>query len=179
MRRGIALGIVCAALGTAVADTPKVVAPFLSGDEESLHVATGAFAGKDSMVVVWWDLMGRGTYPAFGLVPDAKAKGGYRKVKVAKLPEGVIDGKIATALAANLDKDPADELVLELRVNRTGPGGMHTYGTVEYAVLDWNGTSFVRLGALEAKLATKMKSRKDAEADPLTEVELRAALGVK
>lgn len=175
----LALGLVCVALGTAVADTPKAAQPFLSGDEDSLYVATGAFAGKDAMVVVWWDLMGRGSYPAFGLVADAKAKGGYRKVKVAKLPQGVIDGKITTALAANLDKDAADELVLELRVNRTGPGGMHTYGTVEYAVLDWNGTSFVRLSTLEAKLATKMKSRADVEADPLSATDLRAALGVK
>ncbi len=86
------------------------------------------------------------------------------------------DGKITTALAANLDQDPADELVLELRVNRRA-GSTHTHGTVEYAVLDWTGTSFVRLSALEAKLAKKVKSRKDAEADPLGDVELRAALG--
>ncbi len=78
LRRALAPGLLCAALGTAVADTPKAATPFLSGDEEALHVATGAFVGKDAMVVVWWDLMGRGTYPAFGLVPDA----GYRKVKV-------------------------------------------------------------------------------------------------
>jgi hypothetical protein len=175
----IALGIVCATLGTAAADTPKAAAPFLTGDEESLAVLTGGFAGKDTMVAVWWDLMGEGSYQAFGLVPDAKAKHGYRKVKVAKLSTGVIEGKIRAAFAGNLDKDPADELVIELGVLRPGPGGMHTHGTFEYVVLDWNGSAFVRMTALEAALAKKMKSRKDSEAAALGDADLRAALGVK
>ena len=171
------VALVLASAGTAHAGgSPAHVAPYLTGEEDGVHVVTGAFGAKDTTVVVIFSLRGRGGFSGFALIPDAKAKSGHRKVALPKLPAGAVDGGMRTALVANLDKDPDDELVLGLQVFRNAGGG--SYGTWEYVVLDGNGKRFVRLPALENKLARKMTSREDpAKTDELTEADVRDALG--
>ena len=48
---------------------------------------------------------------------------------------GTNDGALKVALVANLDKDPAKELVVELYVSL----GTATNTTCESVLLDWNG----------------------------------------
>jgi len=158
-------------------DPPAAVTPFLDGEEGGVLAVRGTFGSvKDTLLVVIFDMKGAGSFRGFGLVPDAKAKHGHKKVAVPKLPAGTLGGEMKAALVANLDKDANDEVVLELAVQRSG--GSHTFGSFEYVVLDWNGTAFVRVKALEAKLAKKMKSR-EAQHDALAEADVRDALGLK
>lgn len=159
---------------------PAHAAPFLTGDEDGVHTATGSFGpAKDTTIVVIHSMLGQGSYSGFALVPDAKAKHGQRKLALPKLPVGVVEGGMKTALIANLDKDADDELVLELRVQKSvkSKEGGHSYGTFEYVVLDWDGKQHVRAAALEKKLAQRMASREDHAAE-LTDADVRAALGV-
>jgi hypothetical protein len=182
MKSPLAALLILALSGTAYADDPPShVTPFLSGDEGSVHAVTGAFGpAKDTTVVVAWDLRGAGSYAGFALVPDAKAKQGYRKLALPKLPAGSIDGAMKTALVANLDKDADDELVIELGIQRSVASreGGYSYGTVTYVVLDWTGKAFVRAAALERKVAAAMKARPELQTDPLAEADLRKALGL-
>ena len=184
-RSGLPLAAVawCLAMshGRARADAPPdPVAPFLSAHDDMHYTATGAFGpAQDTIVVVTFDLRGAGTFRGFALVPDATSAHGYRKLALPKLPKGSMGGEMRTALVANLDQDPADELVLEFHVDRyaPSPAGGYTYGTREYVVLDWNGKAFVRLYPLEQKLARAMKKR-ELWTEPLTEEQIRSALGL-
>ena len=119
-------------------------------------------------------------FSGFALVPDPNAKNGHRKLPLPPLPSGSIVGGIKTALIANLDKDADDELVVQLQVFRSVSNGVDgfAYGTVEYAVLDWNGKKFVRVPALENKLAAKMESRETGRTFSLSEEDTRNALGL-
>jgi hypothetical protein len=181
----IALGL-GAAPGLAIADAPPVpasVQPFLDGSEDFVHTATGAFGAKDTTVVVWFDIRGAGTFEGFALIPDARAPHGTRKQALPRLPGGSIDGGLRIPLVANLDKDADDELVIELHVQRSvsdpsGQYGGYSYGSVEYAVLDWTGKAFVRVTGLEQKLAAKMKARTQDRNTALSDADLRAALGL-
>lgn len=165
MTRILAAGVVwsIAVSVAAYADVPASVQPFLDDkmDEDNVKVLTGAFGPKGTMFVVTSSIYGHGSFPAFVLVPDAKAKSGMTKRTVPKLPEVTMDGAIPVAFAANLDADKDDEIVVELHVSRTGPGGNYTYGTYDFAVLDWNGKTFARVRALENKLAAQLKKQLD------------------
>lgn len=48
----------------------------------------------------------------------------------------------------------------------------------EHVVLDWDGKQFVRVSALEKKLAAKMDARPENKTDVLPEADIRAALGI-
>jgi hypothetical protein len=177
MQRTIALALLLAGGLAHAEDAPAAVTPFLDGEEGGVLTVRGTFGSvKDTLLIVIFDMKGAGSFRGFGLVPDAKAKHGHKKVSVAKLPAGTLGGEMKTALVANLDKDANDEVVLELAVQRSG--GTHTFGSFEYVVLDWNGSGFVRVKALEGKLAKKMKSR-EAQHEALSDADVRAALGVK
>jgi hypothetical protein len=184
MNRSVAsLLLVLACAGTALADDPPShVAPFLdSSDDGFVHAVTGAFGpAKNTTIVVTFNFMGIGQFKGFALVPDAKAKDGHRKLALPRLPAGSMSGTSKVALVANLDKDDADELVIEFDIQDSvsGPEGGFSFSTVTYRVLDWDGKQFVRVAALEKKLETKMKSRAEGKTNPLTEADIRAALGV-
>ncbi len=172
--------LVLACAGTAHAgDPPSHVKPFLDGDED-VYTVTGAFGAKDTTIVMWWNIMGRGSYDGFALVPDAKAKHGQRKLALPRLPSDITDGDIKTALVANLDKDADDELVVQLKVTKSvGGPSPHSYTATAYAVIDWDGKKLVRVTALEKKLEAKMDARDDGfKTDPLKDGDLRAALGL-
>jgi hypothetical protein len=161
---------------------PARAKPFLAGEEENLITVTGAFGpANDTMMVFSFSRMtGDGTFSGFALVPDAKAKHGERKVALPKLPQDSSSGEMNATLVANLDNDADDELVVGFRVFRTvrdHHGGGFSYNIWEYAVLDWNRKKFVRLPALEKKLAAKADSR-EIKGSVLTEEDARAALGV-
>lgn len=167
-----ALLVVAAIGGVAAAEVPAHVKPFLSGSEDEVWTATV----DDVTVVVWWDIMGRGAYKGFGLVVDAKAKGGYRKLALPKLPSGVNEGAMETGLVANLDKDPANELAIALRVTKSG--GTYTYSAWKYLILDYTGVKIVRAGAAERKIAQAMAKRETGASELLGEAELRKVLGI-
>ena len=180
------IALVLVSTATARADEPEQppagAKPFLTGVEENVHTVTGAFGpAKDTMMVFTFNGQGEGSFSGFALVPDDKAKHGQRKLALPRLPIGSIEGGIRTALVANLDKDADDELAIAFHVFRTvsdGKGDGFSYGTTEYVVLDWNGKKFVRLPALEKKLVAKMESRESFQSSPLSDEDLRAALGV-
>jgi hypothetical protein len=159
-------------------ETPAFAKPFLTGDEEHVVVATDAFGpATETSIVITSSLMKTGSFAGFALVPDAAQKDGYRKLPLPALPVGTNDGTMKVALAENLDKDPAKELVVELHVSRAA--ATNTYATYEYVVLDWNGKAFVRVAALEKKLAAAMKKGRPDPTAPFEKDELRAALGIK
>jgi len=183
MRTLSALLLVLAGTAAAYADDPPpYVAPFLMKNELSVYTIKGAFGpAKDTTIVATIAMKDPKTLGGFALVPDARAKDGYRKLPLPRLVSGSADGSTATALVANLDKDAADELVLACRVLRAasdGKGNGFGYSTYEYVVLDWDGKQFVHLPALEKKLAAKMKSRSEGPTDALTEADVRSALGL-
>jgi hypothetical protein len=183
MQRTVAsMLLVLASAGTALADDPPAhVAPFLGEGAENVRVATGAFGpAKETTLVVSWNMMGRGSFESFALVPDARARDGYRKLAVPRFPTPATDGESQVALTANLDKDPADEVVLALHVMKSVQSklGGYTYSAWEYVVLDWDGKQLVRLPVLEKKLEARMKARQENTADLLTDGDLRGALGL-
>jgi hypothetical protein len=158
-------------------EPPASVTPFLDGEEADVMTVTGAFGpAKDMAIVITYDIRGAGSFKGFALVADERAKHGFRKLPIPRLPTGTLDGVMKAALIENLDKDPANELVLELHVQRSG--STYTYGSVDYVVLDWRGSAFVRVRALEKALARKMESRPESRTDPLSEADLRSALGL-
>ncbi len=181
INRALAALVILACTGTAYAkDPPSSVVPFLGGDEDGVHTVTGAFGSvKDTTVVVTFSLKGVGRFSGFVLVPDARAKQGFRKLPLPKLPAGSNDGEVTTALTANLDKDPEDELVLAFHVFRTAGSAQagYSYNTVDYVVIDWNGKKFVRVPALENKLRKAMDARRENTTQALTEDGIRKALG--
>lgn len=181
-RSAASLLLVLACTGTALADDPPShVAPFLGDRDDNVHAVTGAFGpAKNTTIVVTFDFMGIGQFKGFALVPDAKARNGHRKLALPRLPAGSLSGESKFALVANLDKDDADELVLELGIQDSvgSPEGGYSFATVTYRVLDWDGKQFVRVTSLEKKLEAKMQSRAEGKTDPLTEADLRAALGI-
>lgn len=181
-RSVVSMLLVLASAGTAYAeDPPSHVAPFLGDTDDNVHTVTGAFGpAKDTTVVVTFNFKGTGSFHGFALVPDAKAKHGHRKLALPRLPAGSMDGELKLALTANLDKDADDELVIEFHVQASvkSPEGGYSYGTSTYVVLDWDGKQFVRVSALEKKLAAKMDARPENKTDALAEADLRAALGV-
>lgn len=184
MKQAVAATIlVLASAGTARAgDPPAHVAPFLTADAENVRVAQGALGpAKDTTIVVSWNLMGVGSFESFALVPDARARNGYRKLAMPRFPVPATDGESQVALIANLDQDPADELVLAVHVMKDmmSPTGGYTYSAWEYVVIDWDGKQFVRLPVIEKKLLARMKARSEAgSSTPLSDGDLRGALGL-
>ena len=177
--------LVLASAGTALADDPPAhVAPFLGEVAENVRVATGAFGpAKDTSIVVSYNLMGAGSFESFALVPDARARNGYRKLAMLampRLPRPALDGESQVALIGDLDKDPADELVLAMHVQRAvnSPMGGHTYSAWEYVVIDWDGKQLVRLPVIEKKLEARMKARPEDPTALLTDGDLRGVLGL-
>jgi hypothetical protein len=181
-RSAASLLLVLAGTGTALADDPPAhVAPFLGDADDNVRTVTGSFGpAKSTTIVVSFDFMGIGQFKGFALVPDAKAKHGHRKLALPRLPAGSMSGEHKVALTANLDKDDADEIVLEFGIQDSvsSPEGGYSFATVTYRVLDWDGKQFVRAAGLEKKLEARMKSRAEGKTDPLTEVDIRAALGI-
>jgi hypothetical protein len=163
-RIAFALATLLGALQASAAPTPDHVKPFVD-DEGDLFAVTGAFGAKGTTLVIWWDIMGAGSYKGFGLVPDAKAKHGYKKLALPLLPltNGVTNGGIRTVYVGNLDKDADDEIVIELKVTKAfgGPHGGGTYSGYDYLVLDGNGKELVRMTAVEDKLR-KARDARDA-----------------
>lgn len=183
MKRTVAsMLLVLASAGPALADDPPAhVVPFLGEGAENVRVATGAFGpAKETSIVVSWNMMGRGTFESFALVPDARARNGYRKLALPRFPQPANDGESQLALTANLDKDPADEVVLAVHVQKGVQSklGGYTYSTWEYVVLDWDGKQFVRLPVIEKKLDARMKAREGDTSALLTDGDLRGALGL-
>lgn len=164
-------------------DPPAYVQPFLDEVAENVRTARGALGpAKDTTIVVSYDLRGATSFRGFALVPDARARGGYRKLPLPRLPAPALDGESRVALIGNLDKDPADEVVLEMHVQKTvgptGGFGGYTYSAYEYVVIDWDGKQLVRLPALERKLAARMQARAGDTSAPLTDDDLRGLLGL-
>lgn len=176
------IALVLASTGTARAEDPPAIAkPFLTGEEDQVHTVTGAFGPAKDTTLVFTFSSQADRFSGFALVPDAKAPHGQRKLPLPKLPTGSMSGEMTTALVANLDKDADDELVIAFRVFRTvgkAKGDGFSYSTNEHVVLDWNGKKFVRLPALEKKLAARMDAREEHKASVLSEQDIRAALGV-
>src|SRR5882762_10258421 len=88
----LALASGLALSGTARADgapPPERAKPFLTGNEENVVTATGAFGpAKDTMMVFTFNSMeAEGMFNGFALVPDDKAKNGQRKIALPKLPQ--------------------------------------------------------------------------------------------
>jgi hypothetical protein len=182
----LTIGLVLASAGIANADdeAPKIperAKPFLTGEEDNVITVTGAFgpAADTMMVFTCRTMVSNGAIDGFALVADPKAKNGQHKIALPKLPQGCESTQMQAILVANLDKDADDEVVVGFRVFRTAGGrqGGFSYNTWEYAVLDWAGKKFVRLPALEKKLATKADAREN-KSSVLSEEDARAALGL-
>jgi hypothetical protein len=180
--------ILAAVLGASLFAAPAIAAPvdqalaaaaapFVPENEDIVLIEKGALGpSPETLLLVTFDLRGRGSFRGFALVPDARAKGGHRKLPLPKLPEGSMEGEASTRLIEDLDRDGARELVLELAVVGavSSPLGGYTYKAFRYVVLDWDGKRFVRLPVLEKKLQRKVGE----DGQPLPREELRKALGL-
>ena len=179
----LVLALACSTVARADG-APAAAKPFLTGNEDGVLAVTGAFGpAKDTILVVTYDMHGAGSYHGFALVPDRKAAHGYRKLALPALPSGAElgsdqDGQMKAALVANLDKQPGDELVLQLAIVCC-PGAQGTWMGVTYIVLHWDGHRFVRVAALEKALSRAVAAKDAGQSQPLTDAELRAALHVR
>jgi hypothetical protein len=148
-------------------DVPQRARPFLKGDETRVTTAeAGLGPVADTAMLVFTCETG---FDGFALVPDRKSKRD-RKLALPKLPSDDIHCELEVLLVANLDKDPADEVVAALHVLDTGVKAWR------YVVLHWNGKAFVRVPGLEKKL--EAKGQKTPQ-DVLSKDGVRAALGIK
>jgi hypothetical protein len=152
-----------AATGAHADDVPSRVKPFLKSDEMVVKTAEASL-GAGTAILAFTCRDGE-AFDGFAVVP---VKGKDQRVTLAKLPMDPIQCEMKVLLVANVDKDPAEEVVATFWVLSNGVKAW------DNVVLHWNGKAFVRVPALERKLDAKAGPK-----EPLSEDDVRAALGIK
>jgi hypothetical protein len=152
-------------------DVPQRALSFLKADETFVTSAEAMLGPAVGTALVAFTCRENDVFEGFALLPGGKSKGDQR-VALPKLPFGSIRCEIGVVMAANLDKDPAEEVVVSFHVLRKGVKAW------EYVVLHWNGKAFTRVVALERKLEDRANGERYSK-DSLGEDDVRAVLGVK
>jgi hypothetical protein len=153
------------ATGVRADDVPPRAKPFLKADETVVKTAEASLGAGTAMLA--FTCRDMEAFDGFAVVPGAKGKGDQR-VALPKLPVDPIRCEMKVLLVANVDKDPAEEVVATFWVLSNGVKAW------DNVVLHWNGKAFARVPALERKLDKASTGK-----DPLGEDEVRAALGIK